>query len=373
MLGRRAAFQHGQRHARRPPASRRLRASARRARWPAPPPPGPCTGRDRSCRNRRRSGPTRSIPSSRPGRIMFLPADRERIELQQSAPVRPSRIRSRRWSATRHSRESRRPAPCWCRRRSRRPSCWRSDRPSIGLPSAAASVSPRMAAIGAGVGDDVHLDRGQRAVALGAELHPRRHLVARRRRGELFLARVFPLHRPAGGQRGEHAQVLGDHLLLAAEAAADAFGEDVQVAIGQPEQVRELLLHDERRLRAGAHMHAAVARRARRSSRASPDARAARARSSRSLRARRRPRRSRRPRCRSRRRCRHRRCRCAAEPLVVQHRRIRLHRRDRIEHRGQHLVRRRRAAGTPPRRSPSVSATTAATRCPTKRTTLSSM
>ena len=77
-------------------------------------------------------------------------------------------------------------------------------------------------------------------------------------RGELLLAGVFPFHRPAGLQRGEHAQVFGDHLLLAAEAAADAFGEHVHVASRQAEQVAELLLHDERRLRAGADMQAAV-------------------------------------------------------------------------------------------------------------------
>ena len=115
-----------------------------------------------------------------------------------------------------------------------------------------------MAAVGAGVGDDVDLDRGQRAVALGAELHPRRHLVARGGADELLLAGELPLHRPAGLERGEHAEILGEHLLLAAEAAADALGEDVQVARAQAEEVAELLLRDERRLRAGADMDAAV-------------------------------------------------------------------------------------------------------------------
>ena len=99
-----------------------------------------------------------------------------------------------------------------------------------------------MAAIGAGVGDDVNLDRGQRSVALGAELHPRGHLMARRRADELLLAGELPFHRAAGLERGEHAEILGDHLLLAAEAAADALGEDVKVARAQAEQVAELLL-----------------------------------------------------------------------------------------------------------------------------------
>ena len=65
---------------------------------------------------------------------------------------------------------------------------------------------------------------------LRAELHLRGHLVARGGADELLLAGEFPLHRAAGLQRGEHAEVLGDHLLLAAEAAADALGEDVHVA-----------------------------------------------------------------------------------------------------------------------------------------------
>ena len=40
----------------------------------------------------------------------------------------------------------------------------------------------------------------------------------------------------------EHAQILGEHLLLAAEAAADALGEHVEIARAQAEQVAELLL-----------------------------------------------------------------------------------------------------------------------------------
>ena len=87
-----------------------------------------------------------------------------------------------------------------------------------------------MAAIGAGIGDHAHLERGQRSVLLGAELDARRHRVARRRADELLVARELPHHRPSGPERGEHAQILGEHLLLAAESAADPLGEDVQVA-----------------------------------------------------------------------------------------------------------------------------------------------
>ena len=115
-----------------------------------------------------------------------------------------------------------------------------------------------MAAIGAGVGHDADLERGQRPILLGAELHMRGHRVARGGADELLLARELPHHRAADLQRGERAEILGDHLLLAAEAAADALGEHMDLAVVQPEQITELLLGDERRLRARAHMQAAV-------------------------------------------------------------------------------------------------------------------
>ncbi len=134
-----------------------------------------------------------------------------------------------------------------------------------------ASVS----AIGAGVGHHAHLDCGQRAVALGTELYMRLHRVARGGADELLLARELPHDRPAGPQRGEHAQVFADHLLLAAKATADALGEDMHVAIEQPEQIAELLLGDETAPASSSARAAADRRPARRGSRASPDARAA--------------------------------------------------------------------------------------------------
>ncbi len=86
----------------------------------------------------------------------------------------------------------------------------------------------------------------------------RGHRMARGGADELLRPRELPHHRTAGLQRGERAQILGDHLLLAAEAAADALGEDMDVAVEQPEQIAKLLLGDERRLRARAHMQPAV-------------------------------------------------------------------------------------------------------------------
>ena len=58
--------------------------------------------------------------------------------------------------------------------------------------------------------------------------------MARRGADELLLARELPYHRPAGLQRGEHAEILGHHLLLAAEPAADALGEDMHAAVDSP-------------------------------------------------------------------------------------------------------------------------------------------
>ena len=115
-----------------------------------------------------------------------------------------------------------------------------------------------MVAIGAGVGNDAHLNGGERPVLLGAELHMRGHLVARGGADELLGAGEFPHYRPAGLQRGQRAQILRDHLLLAAEAAADALGEDMHVAVVESEQIAKFLLGDERRLRAGAHMQAPI-------------------------------------------------------------------------------------------------------------------
>ena len=115
-----------------------------------------------------------------------------------------------------------------------------------------------VAAVSAGIGDHVDLHCGQGSVPFGAKLHPGRHLMACRCADELLLASELPFHRPAQFHGREQAKILGDHLLLAAEAAADALGEDVQVARAQTEDMAELLLGDERRLRAGAHVQPSI-------------------------------------------------------------------------------------------------------------------
>src|SRR5215469_246099 len=115
-----------------------------------------------------------------------------------------------------------------------------------------------MATIGAGVGDDPDLDRGEATVATGAEPHLGSHLVACGGANKLFLTREFPFHRPRSPQRGEHAKILCKHFLLAAEPTSDPFGEHVHVPRAQTKDMTELLLGNERRLRTGADMNAPI-------------------------------------------------------------------------------------------------------------------
>src|SRR5712672_2444513 len=79
-----------------------------------------------------------------------------------------------------------------------------------------------------------------------------RHLMARRCADEL------PFDRPADLEDRQDAEILGYHLLLAAEAAAHPLGENVELARVESKDMAELLVHDERPLRAGADMNPAV-------------------------------------------------------------------------------------------------------------------
>ncbi len=115
-----------------------------------------------------------------------------------------------------------------------------------------------MIAVGAGVGDDAILDRGDRAVFFRADLHLRLHRVLGRRADELLLAGELPHHRTPRFERREQRQILAHHVLLAAEAAADAFAEDVHVGEIESEDEAELGLDDERALDARADVIAAV-------------------------------------------------------------------------------------------------------------------
>ena len=86
-------------------------------------------------------------------------------------------------------------------------------------------------------------DGGQRAVALGAELHVRRHRVARGGAAVNCSSRVNShfTGRPVFSVASTHRSSV-DHLLLAAETAADALGEHVDFADGRPNRWHELLL-----------------------------------------------------------------------------------------------------------------------------------
>ena len=110
-----------------------------------------------------------------------------------------------------------------------------------------------MVAIGAGVGKHVELQRGQFAVFIRAGSHRDAHRMSRRGRDELFLAREFQLDRPAGLQRGQRQDVLDEHLLLAAKAAADALAEYADLIGREIEEIGKCSARQEGYLRRGAN------------------------------------------------------------------------------------------------------------------------
>ena len=115
-----------------------------------------------------------------------------------------------------------------------------------------------MVAVGAGVGEHVELQRGQFAVLVGAGLDGDAHRMPRRGRDELLFPRQFEFDRPAGLQRGQRQNVLDEHFLLAAEAAADALAEHPDLVGRQIEEVGQRAPRQERHLRAGADIEDAV-------------------------------------------------------------------------------------------------------------------
>ena len=111
-----------------------------------------------------------------------------------------------------------------------------------------------MIAIGAGVGNDAHLHRRQRSVALCADFHVDAHRMACGRGDEFLFAREFEHDRTAGLQSGKRANIFGQHFLLAAEAAAYTLAKDANALGHQVKKVAELLLGDMGRLAAGANV-----------------------------------------------------------------------------------------------------------------------
>ena len=106
-------------------------------------------------------------------------------------------------------------------------------------------------AVGAGVGDDVHLHGGERAVAARPGLDAHAHGMARGGADELLLAGEFELHRLPGLENGKRDDVLDQHFLLGTEAAAHALAEHANVGRIEVEQSRQRPPRQIRRLRAG--------------------------------------------------------------------------------------------------------------------------
>ncbi len=107
-------------------------------------------------------------------------------------------------------------------------------------------------AVRAGVAQDIEAHRGERAVGVRAEGDPHAHRMPERGARELLGARELVGHGPAGAEDGEHHEVFGEDLLLAAEAAADARGEDAHALARHVEDVGEFVAREEGHLGGGA-------------------------------------------------------------------------------------------------------------------------
>ncbi len=107
-------------------------------------------------------------------------------------------------------------------------------------------------AVRAGVGDHPQLERRQRAVRLRPHLDADPERVPGGGAVELLGAGELQLHRALQAHRGEHHDVLGEHLLLAAEAAADPARDHPDVLLRQVVQRAQCTPGQERHLGAGA-------------------------------------------------------------------------------------------------------------------------
>src|SRR5882724_7974138 len=76
----------------------------------------------------------------------------------------------------------------------------------------------------------------------------------RRGRDELFFAGEFKLDRAAGLDGGECENILDEHFLLAAEAAADALAKHPDPVRRETKKLRQRAVRQERHLRAGAYV-----------------------------------------------------------------------------------------------------------------------
>src|ERR1039457_2874716 len=95
-----------------------------------------------------------------------------------------------------------------------------------------------MAAVSAGGGEHGKLAGDDVAIAGDAHLHAQDLRMAGARHVKLFLAGELDLHGTPRGQGESAANVFEQHLLLAAESAADARLDDVHAADGNPQNHR---------------------------------------------------------------------------------------------------------------------------------------
>jgi hypothetical protein len=98
----------------------------------------------------------------------------------------------------------------------------------------------RQVRVGAGVGDELDLDRDERAVPASTVLVPHDERVPLGRRDDRFLARVAEPDRPRGLPDQEPEEHLDRDVLLAPEAAADVGRDDPDPGVGKPQHVGDI-------------------------------------------------------------------------------------------------------------------------------------
>ena len=116
-----------------------------------------------------------------------------------------------------------------------------------------------MIAICASIREHVEVQCRQFSVPVGGRLHGDPHRVSCGGRGELFLARELELDRTSGLDGGQRQNVLDEHLLLAPEAAADAFAKHPDLIRRKVKNIRQRKSCQERRLGAATDVESTVA------------------------------------------------------------------------------------------------------------------
>ena len=145
----------------------------------------------------------------------------------------------------------------------------RVDDLSVELPGAAAidrgrlgerveQDAARVVAVGAGVAEEVDLHRGELAALGGPEGDGDPHRMPHRCPHEFVRARELVAHGATGPKDGECDEILGEDLLFAAEAAADACGEHPNPVGWEVEEAGQLVASEEGHLGRGADDQATV-------------------------------------------------------------------------------------------------------------------